>query len=132
MLGGHTTAGRVGAKSYMLLVVDDDEDLLEMFSLLFTRADVSCLTARSLAEVKLLEPRLNQVTRAILDVNLGSGQPSGVAVAAWLREKQPSIELVFITGHAPDHPLVVAASGDSRVFAKPIDSQILVDFARGD
>jgi FixJ family two-component response regulator len=115
----------------MLLVVDDDEDLLEMFSLLFANADVPCVTARSLADVTLLEPQLRQITSAILDVNLGPGQPTGVAVAAWLRERSSVIRIIFMTGHAPEHPLVVQASGDSPVFTKPIETQVLVDFARG-
>jgi ActR/RegA family two-component response regulator len=72
------------------------------------------------------------LTTAILDVNLGPGEPSGVDVAAWVRAHHPDARIVFMTGHAPNHPLVRAASGaDGEVLAKPIDTKRLIGIAQG-
>ncbi len=114
-----------------MLLVDDDEDLVEMFGLLFTRHGISHRRAHTLAEVKALGPDLGDVTTAILDVNLGPHQPSGVDVAVWLRERY-AMRIVFITGHAPEHPLVRAASGEhGEVLEKPVPTKLLLEIARG-
>lgn len=115
----------------MVLLVDDDEDLVEMFGLLFTRHGIPHCQAHTLAEVKALGPALSDVHTAILDVNLGPEQPSGVDVAGWLREHH-TMRIVFITGHAPDHPLVQAASGEQgEVLEKPVPTKLLLQIARG-
>ena len=115
----------------MVLLVDDDADLVEMFGILFTRYGIPHHGAHSLAEVQALGDRLATVTTAILDVNLGTAQPSGVDVATWLRERY-AMRIVFITGHAPDHPLVQAASGDhGEVLEKPVPTKRLLEIARG-
>lgn len=115
----------------MVLLVDDDADLVEMFGLLFSRHGIPHRQAHSLAEVKALGSDLDAVTTAILDVNLGLDQPSGVDVANWLRARHP-MRIVFITGHAPDHPLVRAASGEhGEVLEKPVPTKLLLEIARG-
>lgn len=117
----------------MVLLVDDDPDLLEVLGLLLEHARLSHVAARSLREVKALDDRLGDLTTAILDVNLGAGMASGVEVAAWLRERHPGARIVFMTGHAPDHPLVRAATGTrGQVLAKPIDARQLIRIARGE
>lgn len=114
----------------MVLVVDDDADLVEMFGLLFGRHHIAFRGAHTLAEVQAMGDELAKVTLAILDVNLGLNQPSGVEVAAWLREHY-SMRIIFITGHAPDHPLVRAASGEEgEIFEKPIPTKLLLEIAR--
>jgi FixJ family two-component response regulator len=116
----------------MVLLVDDDEDLVEMFALLFARHGIAYRGAHSFDEVKALGDRLAPVTTAILDVNLGPNQPSGVDVADWLRAQGHAMRIVFITGHAPDHPLVRAASGEhGEVLAKPVPTKQLLEIARG-
>ncbi|HEY0253540.1 MAG TPA: response regulator, partial [Kofleriaceae bacterium] len=101
--------------------MDDDEDLLQMLENLFSRAKVPHVCASSLAEVKALGDVLPTLDTALLDINLGVGQPSGVDIAHWLRENGYAPRIIFITGHAPDHPLVKRAAGESgRVLEKPI------------
>lgn len=115
----------------MLLVVDDDEDLLEMFATLFSRAKIPHTCVSSLAQVKGLGDALQQLDTALLDINLGAGQPSGVDVARWLRESGFTPRIIFITGHAPDHPLVKKAAGESgRVIEKPIIPSDLLQILR--
>lgn len=58
---------------------------------------------------------------AILDVNLGEGQPTGVDAYEWLRAHSFAGSVVFLTGHAPTHPAVaLAVKSGARVLAKPI------------
>lgn len=116
----------------MVLLVDDDPDLLEALGLVLEMAHVPYVAAGSLAEVEALDGRLTNLTTAILDVNLGPSEPSGADVATWLHVRHPGARIVFMTGHAPDHPLVRAASGtEGTVLVKPVGAQRLLDVARG-
>lgn len=116
----------------MVLLVDDDNDLLEVLGFLFARAKVEYVAAHSLAEVKRLESSIPKLTAAVLDVNLGSNLPTGVDVAKWLRSLRPDLRIVMFTGHAPDHPLVVEATGAyGKVLSKPLDARKLVAIATG-
>lgn len=116
----------------MLLVVDDDRDLVEMFRHLFARANLPHVTAYSLADVKALGDVLPALDTALLDINLGLGLPSGVDIARWLRDQGYMPRVIFITGHAPDHPLVKAAAGESgHVIEKPVVPSELLRLVRG-
>jgi DNA-binding NtrC family response regulator len=116
----------------MVLLVDDDADLLDVLGVVLDRAHISRVSAHSLAEVEALDGRLDDLTTAILDVNLGPDEPSGVEVAAWLRARHPDARIVFMTGQAPNHPWVRAATGaEGEVLAKPIDTKRLLGIARG-
>jgi DNA-binding NtrC family response regulator len=116
----------------MVLLVDDDPELLNALEAVLARAHVPFVSAHSLAEVEALSPRLDLVTTAILDVNLGEDVPSGVDVASWLHDHHPLARIVFMTGHAANHPLVRAAAGmDGQVVAKPISSKRLIGIAQG-
>jgi DNA-binding NtrC family response regulator len=70
---------------------------------------------------------------AILDINLGEGTASGVDAYSWLREQDFAGEVLFLTGHATDHPLVQEAAKLRRVriLMKPIDLQELSAILRG-
>lgn len=114
-----------------ILLVDDSPDFLEVMDMLLQRVGVEAVTATSLAEVELQQQRLADVTLAILDVNLGPGEPSGVDVSNWLRAHDVHCRVVFLTGHASDHPLVRAAAlVEGDVMVKPIESKKLVDLAQ--
>jgi FixJ family two-component response regulator len=60
---------------------------------------------------------------AILDINLGPGQPSGIDAYKWLRNNGYRGRIAFLTGHAGTHPLVIEATriGDAEIFSKPVD-----------
>jgi DNA-binding NtrC family response regulator len=114
-----------------VLLVDDSPDFLEVMQMLLDRVGVEVVTAKSLAEVAAQHARLDALTLAILDVNLGPGEPSGIDVHDWLRDHDIHCRVVFLTGHAADHPLVRAAAlADSDVMEKPIESKRLVDLAQ--
>lgn len=116
-----------------VLLVDDSPDFLEVMSMLLSRVGVAAVMAKSFSEVEAQRELLDDVTLAILDVNLGPGEPSGVDVSAWLRAQDIACRIVFLTGHAADHPLVRAASDTEAgdIMVKPIESRRLVDLAQG-
>ena len=62
-------------------------------------------------------------TLGILDVNLGSNQPSGLDAFAWLRAERYPGRIAFLTGHAMTHPLVERARqmGEAVVLPKPLE-----------
>jgi DNA-binding response OmpR family regulator len=113
-----------------VLVVDDDTDLLEVIAILFDDAGIRCLPAHSLADVEAYGTRVLACTLALLDVNLGRGQPSGIDTSNYLRKMNFEGRIVFITGHAQDHPLVQQALGPAdRVLSKPINAKALLELA---
>jgi DNA-binding response OmpR family regulator len=106
-----------------ILLIDDDEDLLNSLGeFLEVAAGVTCLKARGLEELEGLRDAIGAEV-AIVDVNLGQGVPSGIDVYRWLRKSDFPGKIVFLTGHAKEHPLVkeAAALGAAQVFAKPMD-----------
>jgi DNA-binding NtrC family response regulator len=113
-----------------VLFVDDDQDLLEATrDVLQYSGLANCVVATSLEELTRQRERALDCALAILDVNLGRGVPNGMDVLEWLRRERFGGSIVFLTGHAADHPLVAAATrlGACRVFTKPIE---LAELAR--
>jgi FixJ family two-component response regulator len=111
-----------------VVFVDDDEDLLEaMREILHCSALAECVAVRSLAELERKREQVLACDLAILDINLGPGVPSGIEVFHWLRNRGFTGDIVFLTGHAADDPLVSAAAklGSTRIYKKPIGMEEL-------
>lgn len=87
----------------------------------------------SLAELKALGPEVLAADVAVLDINLGTGQPSGIEAYDWLLGQNFAGRLLFLTGHAHAHPLVARAERLNRaiVLDKPLDGQVLLDRIMG-
>ncbi len=118
-----------------VLVVDDDEDLREILAALFLELGVEQVVAwGKLGELEADAERVLACSLALLDVNLGEGQPNGVEVCAWLRARQFAGRVVFLTGHAAHDPRVIEASRQpgSRVLSKPITIDVLQALAKGE
>lgn len=106
-----------------VFLLDDDEDLRGIFIELFaTCFDLECIAASSVADLIAMRDRALVCNLAILDVNLGHRGPSGLDAYRWLREQGFDGTIVFLTGHAASHPMVVRASrlSNVRVLEKPI------------
>ena len=110
-------------------LLDDDADLLEILAELLQEHGCRCLQARSLAELKALAPEVLEADVAVLDINLGSGAPTGIDAYTWLMSERFGGRILFLTGHAHAHPLVARAERLQRaaVLDKPIDGGILID-----
>ncbi len=110
-------------------LLDDDADLLEILAELLEERQCHCLRAQSLAELQALGQEVLAADVAVLDINLGSGQPSGIDAYDWLMSENFGGRLLFLTGHAHAHPLVARAERLRRatVLDKPLDGQVLLD-----
>ena len=110
-------------------LLDDDADLLEILAELLQDQGCRCLLARSLAELKALGPAVLASDVAVLDINLGSGEPTGIDAYDWFMSQDFGGRLLFLTGHAHAHPLVARAEHLRRaaVLDKPIDGRVLID-----
>ena len=106
-----------------VLFVDDDEDLrIAMCDILEALGFVRVVTAASLAEVQTRRDEVLACQLAILDINLGTGEPTGVMVHDWLRHEGFRGAMIFLTGHASDDPRVKEAAklDDSLIATKPL------------
>jgi DNA-binding response OmpR family regulator len=116
-----------------VLILDDDLDLRDVLRELYETIGVECLTAGSLAELQARSAEASTCTLAILDINLGRGQPTGVDAYHWLRQQAFDLRIVFLTGHASTDPRVKEASriAETKILSKPISAQALVGLLNG-
>jgi DNA-binding NtrC family response regulator len=118
----------------LVLFVEDNDDLRELFVELVTVVlKRRCVGVGSYKELVALGNDVLACDVAILDINLGPTQPSGIDAYAWLRDKGYMGRIVFLTGHASTHPLVIEARriGDAEIFSKPIDPDRLRSIVEG-
>jgi FixJ family two-component response regulator len=111
-----------------VLFLDDDEDLRTTFTdLVRTVFARECHGCSSENDMIALGDQALHCGVAILDINLGPQVPSGIDAYGWLRRHGFDGRIVFLTGHAASHPLVVEASrlGDAEVVGKPVSLDAL-------
>jgi FixJ family two-component response regulator len=123
----HDSARRVPASvmgTGFVLYVEDNDDLRELVVEVVTVVlQRRCVAVGSYEELVGLGEEALGCSVAILDINLGPNRRSGIDAYTWLRDKGYTGPIVFLTGHASTHPLVVEAQriGDAQIFSKPID-----------
>ena len=118
-----------------VLYVEDNGDLRDAAVALVTVVlERRCIGLGSYAELVALGDGVLACSVAILDINLGANRPSGIDAYTWLRQTGYTGRIVFLTGHASTHPLVVEAHriGDVEIFAKPIDGDRLQSIVEGE
>ena len=106
-----------------VLFVDDDDDLREVMETMLTRLGVGHVVgARSLDQVKERSDAALGCQLAIIDINLGHNEPTGVHVHEWLHSHGFVGDTVFLTGHASNDPRVreAASIAGSRIASKPL------------
>ena len=111
-----------------VLFLDDDDDLRATFTdLVRTVFARECHGIASHQDLVALGERALHCGVAILDINLGPQVPSGIDCYGWLRTHGYDGRIVFLTGHAASHPLVVEARrlGDAEVVGKPVSLETL-------
>jgi DNA-binding NtrC family response regulator len=117
-----------------VLYVEDNDDLrelvVELVSVVLKRR---CVGVGSYEELAALGEEALAASVAILDINLGPDRRSGIDAYAWLRDQGYKGRIVFLTGHASSHPLVVEAQriGDAEIFSKPIEPDRLRAIVEG-
>jgi CheY-like chemotaxis protein len=112
-----------------VLVLDDNADLRELLGELLTLSSASCVTAGTLKELEAKEREAVACDLAILDINLGENEPTGVDACRWLHAHGFGGEIVFLTGHAASDPRVreAAAMTQARVLTKPLEAARLTE-----
>jgi DNA-binding NtrC family response regulator len=106
-----------------VLILDDDEDLRDVLGT--TVEEVfgwTWLGVSSVGAMIELGTRALTSDLAILDINLGLDQPSGLDALSWLGEHHYRGRIVFLTGHAASHPLVDKAQREqlASIYQKPL------------
>jgi two-component system response regulator HydG len=92
---------RVSAPNAPILLVEDDRDLrVNLTESLLDIAKVVPHSAATAAEARRLAAAVD-FRVAIIDVRLPDGD--GVALAGELKQRQPALEIVYITGFAGNH-----------------------------
>src|SRR5215475_13023858 len=118
-----------------VLYVEDNDDLRELVVELVTVVlERKCVGVGSYEALVALGKEALRCSVAILDINLGPSQRSGIDAYAWLRDHGYQGRIVFLTGHASSHPLVVEAQriGDAEIFSKPIEPDRLRSIIEGE
>jgi DNA-binding NtrC family response regulator len=113
-----------------VLLVDDDDDLRAAMQEALHRIGVRRLIeAGSLRDVDDQREEVLACQLAIIDINLGYGEPTGIDVFDWLERAGFAGRVVFVTGHGSQDPHVQQAAmlAHSKVASKPLTTAHLRD-----
>jgi DNA-binding NtrC family response regulator len=117
-----------------VLLVDDDEDLRAAMDEVLRRLGVQRLVeASSLRDVEDQRDEALSCQLALVDINLGYGEPTGINVFEWLEREGFAGRVVFLTGHGSKDPRVqhAASLAGSEVASKPVTTAKLRDMIAG-
>jgi FixJ family two-component response regulator len=112
----------MGEGTLLVFVLEDDEDLRTMIaSFLENSCRCTVYPMKSLREMEGHLEDLPHLFAAIVDINLGPAEPTGIDAYRWLRSHGFKGRIIFLTGHARSHPVVREAYliGDAIVLEKP-------------
>jgi DNA-binding response OmpR family regulator len=103
-------------------LLDDDPDYLDSFAeMIVFLSGRAVLKACCVSELAELGDRALACSLAILDINLGLGQPSGIDALEWLRSRSFLGRIIFLTAHAPGLPIIEHSHTQSvPVLSKPL------------
>lgn len=109
--------------------LEDNEELREVLSEV-TKSELGeeVLSFKSFDELVKHRTEVLQTKMAILDINLGSDQPTGVQAFHWLKSQGYTGKICFLTGHGKTHPMVQAASeSGAEIWKKPMYANALCE-----
>jgi DNA-binding response OmpR family regulator len=113
-----------------ILICDDDPDIAEVMGEFFRDHGFDCVITQSADEVVAHRSEALGCSLAILDVNLGQGQPSGVDVFRWLQRERFGGSVVFLTGHAVTSSILDGARTlGVPILSKPVGEETLLRLA---
>ena len=98
-----------------VLFVDDSSDLREVMKLMCQSLGIECVCVPSMSAVLEKVVQVLRTDLAILDVNLGLGEPSGIEIYGWLKGQNYRGKIVFLSGHTRTDPQVAEATRISGV-----------------
>lgn len=115
-----------------IVLLDDVPEIRELLgSYLEMTLPVRCFTYANLQELhKNRETVLNSHV-AILDLELGSGQPNGLDAFKWLVSQNYNGKIFFLTGHGKSNPLVQDATTEgAEILQKPLSGAHLSELIK--
>ena len=114
-----------------ILICDDDEDTAAVLGEFLEDNGFACVITHSYDQVVARRSEALACSLAILDVNLGSGRPSGVDLFRWMQREHYGGSVVFLTGHAGTSSMLDGARKVGvPILAKPVDGDTLLRVAR--
>jgi FixJ family two-component response regulator len=111
-----------------ILVLDDDADVRDSMELALQEAGAGYVLAA--ARFRDLEASgVLDCSCAVLDVNLGPNEPTGIDAARWLRNQGFTGRILFLTGHAGAYPSIRQTCDElnASLIEKPADIDRLLD-----
>lgn len=111
----------MGARIFFL---DDSEDLRALMArLVKAKLGEDCLCLNSVKDLIANKAEVPGSRIAILDINLGIGEQTGLDAFFWLQDQGYKGSIFFLTGHARSHPLITkACDSGAKVWAKPVQT----------
>ena len=114
--------------SWKILLIDDDREFLDILSERLEFRDLDVTTASSAMDAIALVEKNNYDT-VILDLQMP--QVDGLQALERLRQVNPSVQVIVLSGHATVAKGVQAMKlGAVDVMEKPVDIRVLVDKIR--
>ncbi len=116
-----------------VLILEDDRDLAYTYEQIFVlMSDHQVVLAHSLFSLQSRKQDALSCEVAILDIDLGANEPSGVDAYLWLRDEGFKGRIYFLTGHGRSNPLVKQAVGlGATLLTKPVPIDIFLKVILG-
>lgn len=114
--------------------MEDDRDLAWTYEqLISSLPGFTSVVVHSFSALKNQRDAVLSCGVALLDINLGEGEPSGIDAYQWLLGEKFQGNVIFITGHACSHPVVVraVAVGAVKLMPKPFNVEVLLNTIAG-
>jgi DNA-binding NtrC family response regulator len=102
-----------------ILIVDDESTLRSVFSDMMTRQGYRCIAAANAIDaLQVIETNLLQFDMLVTDIKM-PGALDGVGLASKMRELQPDVAILVITGYPESQAMKEAKARGYRVLEKP-------------
>ncbi|MFH1379422.1 MAG: response regulator [bacterium] len=107
-----------------LLVIDDEESVTDLIPVIFSDTEYQVVTANSPQEgIDMLDN--NTFNVALVDIKMPG--KDGIEVLQQIKDKNPDIEVLIMTGHATMEQAILALKNDASDFIlKPFDANEIV------
>jgi two-component system cell cycle sensor histidine kinase/response regulator CckA len=121
-----------GLRGHEILVVDDDAEMRAMLSMAFERRGINTHVAESGREALALLKRGQRYCAVLLDLNVPA--PDGIEIAKYIRDNDPTLPVIVISGHPDLADRIKDADLGAvvkMILMKPLDVMSLVNFVHG-
>jgi DNA-binding NtrC family response regulator len=119
----------IAGKDWKVLLVDDDRQALRIYGSILEESGRRVVTAESGREARNAVSESGGFGLAVVDLKLPD--ESGLDLFRWLRQKEPQLPVIFLTGHGTVETAVSALrEGAFHYLTKPPDIEQLLALVR--